>query len=147
MIYCISLLFNGKKSTINKPFSPLYVAEPPDFEVTHGDPGEAVGLRPVNALGDGVDDVDAVHVVFVAQEVVEEEDLAQHVRDEDRLDDEVNNNKVVAVATTAPTANGAGEHGLDADRAAGLVLLLASQVPGERRRAGILRLFAKSVLV
>ena len=69
----------------------------------------------------------------MAHEGVEREELDEDVGDVDDLAEEVQDNEVVALTTSAHHAAGAREQVLQADRAACLEVFLTCQVPEQRK--------------
>ena len=106
----------------------LHVAETPHLQIAHGDPGEATRLSPIFPTVQLLEDIDAVHVVVRPEEPVQQEQLADDVRDEQDLHPEVERYQVVAPSTTARRAERSGQDVLQADGTAALGFVLARQV-------------------
>ncbi len=75
----------------------MHLGHVPDLEVAHGDAREVDGVGGVLAGQDVLHDLDAVEVeVLVAEEDVEEEELADRVGEVEDLDEEVEDDEVGA---------------------------------------------------
>lgn len=109
----------------------LHVAQPAHFEVAHGDAGKTRGLRPVLPLGQSAQHLNAVQVEVLAQESIQDEQLAHNIGNVEHLDEQVEGHQIVTKATAAAHATGARQAVFQADSAACLHFLLAGQIPGK----------------
>ena len=111
----------------------LQVTQTTHFEVAHGDARESRRVVPVGAVGDGAEDVNAVHAEGVSEHGVEQEELANHVGDEEEFADEVGHQEIVS----EPLANAAACTSQDVCKGqrAGTFLshLTVGQEPGKHR--------------
>jgi len=101
----------------------------PDLELAERDAREAIGVAPVLAAHQFLDDVQPVHLVVDLEEGVEQEQLPHGVYDVRYLDEYVAGDEVIAVEFAADQAAGLGDEVLDAHHAPGAVFPLRQQVP------------------
>ena len=99
-----------------------------DLEVTQRDPRERLRRCPLRTRDQVADDRDAVHVIVGAEERVQYEQLAHHVREVQYLREHVESHQVVPVAVAAYQTHVLGDEVLYDDATSAAVLALVVQV-------------------
>ena len=86
----------------------LNVAQTSHLEVAEGDSRKTPRAFPVGAVRDVPENFDAVHIVIVTQEKVQQEQLADDVNDKEELNEKVEAHEITSSTTGTAETAGAG---------------------------------------